>query len=31
MSILREVEQAVGEVLKEQYSKTVFDLWFIPS
>ena len=28
MSILREVEQAVGEVLKEQYSKTVFDLWF---
>jgi len=28
MSILKEVELAVGEVLKEQYSKTVFDLWF---
>ena len=28
MSIFREVELAMAEVLQEQYSKTVFDLWF---
>ena len=28
MSILHEVQWAVGEVLKESYSQTVYDLWF---
>ena len=28
MSIFREVELAVAEVLKAQYSQTVYDLWF---